>query len=240
MELSFVEIGEEKIYFYIQRKRIKNMYLKVNKNSDVTVTMPKRLAPNVAKEFVKQKSNWIKKQLKKYNEIAERKELLTFENGGKVYLLGKQYEIKIIGNTTNNIQIVDKYFEIHIKEKYINEKSYIKNFYEKWLKDYSLDIYRQLVLNYQKSLSKYGIGVPEIKIRKMKSKWGCCIPLKNRVIFNLSLIKAPLSCVEYVVLHELSHFRYQNHSKNFYNFISIFMPDWKFRRKCLNDFGQIE
>ena len=68
----------------------------------------------------------------------------------------------------------------------------------------------------------------------MKSRWGSCIPSRNKVIFNLNLIKTPMCCIEYVVLHELSHLKYQNHSKNFYNFISIFMPDWKERKKILN------
>ena len=55
------------------------------------------------------------------------------------------------------------------------------------------------------------------------------------MIFNLKLIKAPICCLEYVVLHELSHFKYQNHSKNFYNFVTIFMPDWNARKKLLDE-----
>ena len=69
----------------------------------------------------------------------------------------------------------------------------------------------------------------------MKSRWGSCIPSNNKVIFNLKLIKTPICCIEYVVLHELSHFKYQDHSKNFYNFVTIFMPDWKARKKILDE-----
>jgi hypothetical protein len=69
----------------------------------------------------------------------------------------------------------------------------------------------------------------------MKSRWGSCLPSNNKVIFNLSLIKTPICCIEYVVLHELAHFKHQNHSKNFYNFITIFMPDWKERKKILDE-----
>ena len=68
----------------------------------------------------------------------------------------------------------------------------------------------------------------------MKSRWGCCFPFKNKVVFNLSLIKTPIDCVEYVVIHELSHFKYRNHSKDFYNFVAIYMPNWKEKRKVLN------
>ena len=82
---------------------------------------------------------------------------------------------------------------------------------------------------------KYGIKIPKIEIRRMKTRWGSCIPACNKVIFNLNLIKTPMCCIEYVVLHELSHFKHQNHSKNFYNFITIFMPDWKERKKILDE-----
>ena len=93
---------------------------------------------------------------------------------------------------------------------------------------------KNLVDKYQLLLKKYGIEYPEIEIKQMKSRWGYCIPTRNKVVFNLSLIKTPMCCIEYVVLHELSHFKCQNHSKNFYDFISIFMPDWKERRTILN------
>lgn len=83
-------------------------------------------------------------------------------------------------------------------------------------------------------MAKYRIKVPEIEIRKMKSRWGSCFWTKNKIVLNLSLIKVPILCTEYVVVHELSHFKFQNHSKNFYNFISLFIPDWNERRRILN------
>ena len=91
------------------------------------------------------------------------------------------------------------------------------------------------MIKYQETLKKYGIKIPKIEIRRMKTRWGSCIPACNKVIFNLNLIKTPMCCIEYVVLHELSHFKHQNHSKNFYNFITIFMPDWKERKKILDE-----
>ena len=71
------------------------------------------------------------------------------------------------------------------------------------------------------------IKIPTIEIRQMKTRWGSCIPACNKVIFNLNLIKTPICCIEYVVLHELSHFKHQNHSKNFYNFITIKSVSYK-------------
>jgi len=234
MEIESVDVNGERIVFFVQRKKIKNIILKVKPDKKVILSVPNKMKLEVAKEFVKKKADWIRKQQNYYESFAEKKENIIFENGDTVYLLGKQYKMKIIPNKINNIMINGEYFEINIKEKYIENKKYIKKVYDKWLKEYAEQILNDLIIKYQSVLEKYNIKIPKMEIRQMKSRWGSCIPLKNKVIFNLNLIKTPMCCIEYVVLHELSHFKYQNHSKNFYNFISISMPDWKERKKILN------
>lgn len=235
MEKESVDINGEKIVFFVQRKNIKNINLKVNLDKKVTMSIPMKMEIEIAKEFVKKKAEWIKKQQNYYESFAEEKENITFENGETVYLLGKQYKMKIIPSRKNSIEVKGKYFEINIKEKYVENKEYIRKVYDKWLREYAEQILNDLIIRYQSTLKKYNIKIPKLEIRQMKSRWGSCIPSSNKVIFNLNLIKTPMCCIEYVVLHELSHFKYQNHSKNFYNFITIFMPDWKERKKILDE-----
>ena len=235
MEKESVDINGEKIVFFVQRKNIKNINLKVNLDRKVTMSIPMKMEIEIAKEFVKKKAEWIKKQQNYYELLAEQKENITFENGETVYLLGKQYKMKIIPSTKNTISVKGKYFEINIKENYIENKKYIRKVYDKWLKEYAEQILNNLIIRYQAILKKYNIKIPKLEIRQMKTRWGSCIPACNKVIFNLNLIKTPMCCIEYVVLHELSHFKYQNHSKKFYNFITIFMPDWKERKKILDE-----
>lgn len=235
MEKESVEINGEKIVFFVQRKNIKNINLKVNINKKVTMSIPMKMDINIAKEFVKKKAEWIKKQQNYYDSFTDKRENITFEDGETVYLLGKQYKMKMIADNKNEILINGKYFEIHVKEKYINNKNYIRKIYDKWLKEYAYQVFRQLVEKYQTLLEKYNINIPNIEIRQMKSRWGSCFPKNNKVVFSLNLIKTPICCIEYVVLHELSHFKYPNHSKNFYNFVTIFMPDWNKRKKILDE-----
>lgn len=231
---DYVESNGEKIYFYIQRKKVKNMNLKVHRDKKVTISIPMRMPVEKAKEFVKSKINWIKKQQDFYDTHIEQKEREILENGGAVYLLGEQYEVKIIADRKNSIKVVDETLEIYIKERYVESQEYIRKTYNTWLKEYALEILETVVLKYQQQMKNYGIPMPKIEIRQMKSVWGLCMPKRNKVKFNLNLIKAPMPCVEYVVVHELSHFKHPNHSKNFYNFVSAFMPDWKERKKVLN------
>lgn len=231
---EFVEINGEKIYFFVQRKRIKNLNLRVNVDKTVTLSIPMRLSIDVAKNFVKKKINWIKKQQNFYEKVLKEKESLKFESNEIMYLLGKKYKLEIIKDIKNDVNVKDEVIEICVKEKYIDNAEYISRLYDKWLREYAMNVFERIVTEYQNVLSDYGIKMPRVEVRKTRAIWGSCMPMKNKVTFNLNLIKTPIECIEYVVLHELAHFKFQNHSKDFYNFIAKFMPDWKERKKILD------
>ena len=235
MSKHYITYNDKKIYYFLDRKDVKNISLKVNNDKKVMLSIPLDVDDKKAKEFVKKKAEWIEDKLKYYDEFLNVKENITFENGEPVYLLGKQYKMKLIANDENKINIKGKYFEIYVKEKYIDNKSYISKYYNNWLKEYSFNKFQNVTDEYCDKLKKNNIPNPKIEIRNMKSRWGSCIPENNKVLFNSKLVKTPVFCIEYVVLHELSHFKYRNHTKDFYNFMTVFMPDWKERKKILDE-----
>lgn len=82
---------------------------------------------------------------------------------------------------------------------------------------------------------KCGIKYPEIKFRKMVSRWGSCHTKKGILTFNTNLIYAPVECIEYVVWHEFTHFLQPNHSSKFYDELAKVCPNWKNCRKKLRE-----
>ena len=80
-----------------------------------------------------------------------------------------------------------------------------------------------------------GVGYPEIKFRKMTSRWGSCNPAKKILTFNINLMYAPPECIEYVVWHEFTHFLQANHSKAFYAELEKVCQGWKICRKKLKN-----
>ena len=83
-------------------------------------------------------------------------------------------------------------------------------------------------------MKKYNISKPNITIRTMKARWGSCIESKKSILLNSELIGAPKFCIDYVILHELIHFKFRTHDKNFYNLQEVVMPDWKKRKEILD------
>lgn len=141
-----------------------------------------------------------------------------------------------------------------VKRKYIDE--FVKSreaFILKALKEYEernkkpKTVYfteqelKELILNLSKKVYPYFESrgalkkFPEIKFRKMKSRWGSCRPTKGVLTFNTHLMYAPFECVEYVVLHEFTHFLQANHSEKFYMELEKTCPDWKISRKKLKE-----
>ena len=80
---------------------------------------------------------------------------------------------------------------------------------------------------------KYGVPFPEIKFRKMTRTWGVCRPAAKTITFNTKLASVPYKAAVYVVMHEMTHFLEPNHSKKFYEKLTIFMPDWKEGKELL-------
>lgn len=83
-------------------------------------------------------------------------------------------------------------------------------------------------------VKNHGVEYPELKLRKMKNRWGSCYINEKKIILNEVLIKAPKDCIDYVILHELIHFIYKNHDENFYKMLFLLMPDWKERKNILD------
>lgn len=234
MEKNVIIIKNNKVDYYINRKNIKNIILRVKTDGNIVLSCPYKTKKEQVENFLIKKYDWILKQKSFFKKYELEKESNTFKNNGNIYFLGRKYTLYIIADKSNSVKFEDKIVNLYIKEKYVENLDYIKRYYDKFLKEKAFIIYKELILKYQNEMKRYVKEIPNLEIKKLKSRWGSCTPKKNLVTLNLNLIKTPIECVEYVVVHELAHFKHPNHSKAFYVLVEEFIPDWKDRRKILN------
>ena len=120
------------------------------------------------------------------------------------------------------IRAVDKFASIPKMEK-------VQYFGDDEIIDVILEICKKIYPVFEKR----GIKYPDIKFRKMVSRWGSCNYVKGIITFNTSLKYAPYECIEYVAYHEFCHFLQANHSALFYNELEKVCPKHKEYRKIL-------
>lgn len=212
----------------VQRKNIKNMYLRVvPPEGEVKISAPLFVSDDKIIEFVESKMDWI---LAKKTQISEKKYLhqLKYVNGEKHYLWGEEFTLQLIANNIKTAFVKEDilYLPVSKRSKMKTRQKTLEDFYREELQKEILEIY-------DKCTAIVGKKPSEIKIRKMKN-WGNC--KQNKVItLNLNLAKKPKICTQYVLIHELCHLIEFNHSKKFKMLMDKNCPKWQEIKKMLND-----
>ena len=195
----------------IIRKNIKHTYIRV-KNNEIVVTT-NYLTPKIyINKLIKDNAEYLEKTINHQKKKEEKNK--------DFYLFGTKYNIiydtnyknVVIENNniiTPNDIVLTKYLDSIIKETFSKQLSLWYNTFEEKL------------------------PVPNLKIRKMKSRWGVCNIKNNNVTLNYYLYKYNKDCLDYVIVHELSHFLEGNHSKNFWKIVEKYYPNYKETRKKL-------
>lgn len=233
---NIIEIKDEKIELILQKKKMKNIIIKVKPDLKIYVSAPIRLNQNEIYKIINQKKEWIYLKIKEIKKANIQKEFKNnFEKKNKIkYILGNEYKQKVIKSCKEEVIFENDFIYIKIKnEEKIKDNEYIEKVYLKWENELIKNIFTKVYEKYNKEILKYNIGNPILKIRKMKSRWGSCIASKNQITLSTNLIMSDLKCIEYVMLHEMAHLKHQNHSKEFYNFIENIMPEYKIYQNLL-------
>lgn len=193
----------------IKRKNNKNTYIRVDENKNIIVTTNYFVTTNKIKQILESNINFLKKNLAK-----EKKE--------GFYLMGKKYDI-IIDEKIKNIEIDENTIKVKDEKKLNN-----------WYKKEISRIFKEHLDSYYNKFEE-NITYPILKIRAMKTRWGVCNRKIKSVTLNLNLVKYDSTCLDYVIVHELSHFVHFNHSKAFWNTVEKYYPSYKEIEKKLKN-----
>ena len=211
------------IYFVNQRIEIsesfrKSIEIKIE-NAKLTLRCPFRTSDEKLLNFLNKKKNWINNklniQLKNIDLIynRKRKDIYLYLGVEKKLKLEHSYHHSIINFKTNIIYKDASFFQKQIRKNLIN-----------W---YKLSAKNFLSARIKKISSKFGIFFNEVVIKEYKSKWGLCYFEKKKICLNWKLIMAPISVIDYVIIHELCHLIEPNHSKSFWQEIYKLKKDYK-------------
>ncbi|WP_223550540.1 M48 family metallopeptidase [Aestuariivivens sp. NBU2969] len=219
-----VTYGTTVIEYDLEYKPRKTLGIKVYPDKTIKVLAPEETSIEKVREKVKKKSSWILKQQDFFLSFHPLTPPRKFVSGETHLYLGRQYRLKLQDSSRQKVKLTGRRIHVYVKDK--EDKKAIERLLKGWYKDKASKHFKTL-FNELKSLSKsFYESEPQLTYRWMKKRWGSC-DKNGKVHLNLELIKAPKKCIEYVIVHELCHLKYLNHSTAFFELLEKVYPDWK-------------
>ena len=227
-----VDLNGRIVYYELEHKKVKNVNLRIRADGSVYVSANSAVTTETVESFLCDKADYIVEALDKYAELAKyvpkEKEYIS---GESFRILGNDVRLKISLGLKRNIDYDGRYLYLAVKDS--DDIIAKKKMIEKWIDSKCIEVFSEICDAIYPVFKKYEVLMPTLIVRDMTSRWGSCQPKRAIITLNKRLIEAPRNCVEYVIMHEFVHFIHANHSKDFYNFLSMQMPDWKERKRIL-------
>lgn len=225
--------GTKRIEYLLERKQVKNINLRIHKDCKIYVSANPKVPVDAVDDFVLDKEKYICEAQKNFRELetysAQPKQYIS---GETFYLLGRGIRLCVEKSTKNSIMSDGIYLRLFIQ----NPTDFLKKqrMVTRYMDEQCKNVFGEIISEIYPIFQKYGVVSPTLRVRNMETQWGSCAPCRGIITLNKRLIEAPRNCIEYVVMHEFCHFIHPNHSKQFYSFLTMQMPDWKERKKVLD------
>ncbi len=215
----------------IIRSKRKTITLEVCDDATLIVKAPLRVKDNIINQVILKHHKWLENKKKQILSRDIRFIQKKFVNGENFFYLGKLYPLKIVQNNEMACPLILSSGYFYLQENIIDRRAAFISWYK--IEAY-YNIYQRINWYAQKKVFYYN----KVKISNAQKQWASCTHLDN-LNFSWRLIMAPLSVIDYVVVHELAHLVEKNHSKSFWNKVRLFMPDYEKQRYWLKRNGYL-
>lgn len=216
------------ITYKIEYRKRKNITISVERDKTIIVKAPPNTSIEYIDKCVNQKRLWLYNKLNHSQKYKE-KQTKEFINGSSVYYLGRHYKLEVVDDNSDGIYFRSKFYLSK------NSLQLAEQLLQSWYRSKAEEKIRPKIRYFAENL---GVQYNSLMITDMKYRWGSCTP-KNNINFNWRLIKAPSFVIDYIVVHELTHLIETNHTKKFWDIVSIQLPNYQKAKEWLKDFGEL-
>jgi len=217
-----IEVGN--IVVDVVRKNIKNLHLRVYQPSGrVRIAAPLRIDDETVRLFVISKIPWIKKQQSRF-EGQEPQPKHEFVAGESHYYCGKPYLLNVVyQDAPPRVELSNKdHMDLYVRPD--SDKAKREKIMTEWYRSKLKEQIPDLIEKWQRVIS---VEVDDWGVKKMKTRWGTCNRKTKRIWLNLELSKKPVQCLEFIIVHELTHLIERRHNRSFKTYMDEFMPQWR-------------
>lgn len=211
-------------------KDIKHLHIGVYPpEGRVRIAAPRRLDDDQVRLAVVQRLTWIKRQREQLRSV-ERQTEREMVTGESHYVWGVRRRLKVVERPGRaHLEIDGERLTLYVAAETPPAKR--REYLDEWYREQLRQALPGLIAKWEQRL---GVTVPKWTIRRMKTKWGSCNRETRHVWFNVELAKKHPDCLEYIVVHEMTHYFERNHGDPFVDLMNQHLPDWESRRRLLN------
>lgn len=220
------------------KNRKRTVSLGIDPSGKVIITAPTSTPLETIVEITRSKLDWINKHLKEKRQLEEYHFDKEFISGESIQFLGKLYILKIIEGDEDlpgACSIYNKSIRVQVPKglNSVIRSELVKELLICWYKQQAAE---KIAERTEKYAGKHGFIYNSVLIREQEKRWGSCDHLGN-LRFNWKIIMAPISLIDYVVVHELCHLKIKNHSPEFWQLLENIMFDYEKRKATLKLLG---
>lgn len=228
-----VRYENNEIHYLLEQKPVKNLNLRIRKDCMVYVSANPDVSAEKVDDFVVSKGAYILSAQRRFREMAQyAHQPKQYVSGETFYVLGRGVRLKVEKSMQETIFSDGIYLSLCVKDPSDFTKK--QRMVTRYLDEQCRSVFGEIISEIHPIFQKYGVPMPTLRIRDMETRWGSCLAKKGVITLNKRLLEVPRNCIEYVVMHEFCHFIHPNHSKHFYSFLAMLMPDWKERKTVLD------
>lgn len=223
--------------YELSRKNVRNINLRIKPDGSVHVSAGRTVPLGVIEDFMRRKERYICDALDRFAQARkEGPQPQKYTDGETVWVSGERRTLQVESGLKSGGRLEGDKLILTVRR--IEEPESRQDAYVRWQKQYCTERMTEICREIYPQFSPYGVEFPALSFRRMRSRWGSCMPQKGKVTFNTALAGAPKACAEYVAVHEFTHFLRPDHSREFYRLMALFLPDWAERRKRLSDWAE--
>jgi len=210
--------------YKIEQSERKTISLTIERNNDLVIKAPLHATHQKIEEFFFKKQIWLYTKLEEKKNIEKStsiKELVPWEG---FYFLGRMYKLDIVDEVDFKLRFKNRKFELN--------REYLVEWRELFLDWYKTQFYDKVLPRVKNLSNRCGFEPTNISVQELNNRWGSCTK-DNKLNFHWKVVMAPLSVIDYIIVHELCHIKEKNHSSKFWDMVERFMPDYQNHKEWL-------
>ncbi len=234
--VALEQLDVEGLSVQLVRKRVKYLNMTVHPpDGRIRVCAPVRASQSDIRTFVISRRTWIQRQQERARRISAAAPS-KFESGETHFFRGRACRLEVLeaSGRRGRVEFDADRGVIQLTVPFGAARADREKILQKWHRQ---ELTRLIPAVLERWETVVGAEAHDWGIKRMKTKWGTCNTRTRHIWISLELIKKSADCLDYIMVHELTHLLERGHGARFKGLMDQFMPDWRQRRAALHAHG---